>query len=119
MAGLRDFLNGEKDNGEEARKLVKGLVKEFPLVAEVLGGLPEKGGQAEVSPSAITIFIHGGRIRFSTNVKSAGKTILGEVNDVLNPWGSINSALLTGEVSSKRYTERESRLSDDQKSLLL
>jgi len=119
MAGLRDLLNGEKDHGEEARKAVKAIAKDFPHVAEILGGLPAKDGKDAVSPSAITIWVQDGKARFSTNVKSASKTILGDVADIANPWASINCIIGTGEVSSKRYTERENRLTDDQKQLLL
>jgi len=119
MAGLRSLINGGKDHDSEAQKLVKCLAKDFPLVAEILGGLPEKGEEGKVSPSAVTIFIHEGKARFSCNVKSAEKTLIGEIGDLVNLWGSINSALLTGQVSSKRYTERHNSYTDDQKKVLL
>jgi len=119
MAGLRDLLNGEKDHGEEARKAVKAISKDFPHVAEILGGLPEKDGKAAVSPSAITIWIQDGKARFSSNVKSASRTILGDIADLANPWGSINCILGTGEVSSKRYTEQKASMTEEQKQLLL
>lgn len=119
MAGLRDLINGGKDHEAEAAKIAKPLAKEFPLVAEILGGLPEKGDQKAVSPGTITIFIHEGKARFSCNVKSAEKTFLGDLPDLLNPWGCINSALLLGDVSSKRYTDRKASLNKEQESLIL
>lgn len=119
MAGLRDLLNKGRDNDAEAQKIVKPLAKEFPLVAELLGGMPEKGDQAAISPGTVTFFVHDGKMRFSANVKSAEKTFIGDVADILNPWGSINTALLTGDVSSKRYTERpNSSLTKEKEGLL-
>lgn len=119
MAGLRDLLNGGKDYEAEAQKIAKPLAKEYPLVAEILGGLPEKDGKPAVSAGTVTIFIHEGKARFSVNVKSAERTFIGDLPDLLNPWGCINSALLTGGVSSKRYTGRQTSLSEEQKTLLL
>jgi len=104
--GLKDLLQKEKDDGKIARKAVEKLKKDFPWVAEILGGSPANGDDVEVSPGTITIFFHDGKIRFSANVKSAQKTFIGDIGDVLNPWGSINSAFGVGDVSSKRYTER-------------
>lgn len=119
MAGLRDLLNGGKDHEAEAQKIAKPLAKEYPFVAEILGGIPEKGDQKAVSGGTITFFIHEGKARFSANVKGAEKTFLGEIADILNPWGSINSAMLVGDVSSKRYTDRKATLAGEDKSLLL
>jgi len=119
MAGLRDLLQKENRNGSHARKAVEALQKEYPLVAELLGGLEAKDGQPEVSPGTITIFVHEGKARFSINVKSAEKTFIGDLADVVNPWGSINSALMMGDVSSKRYTDRTPSYTDEQKSRIL
>lgn len=117
--GLRDLVKDTKDNGEKARKAVKTIAKDFPHVAEILGGLAAKDDQPEISPSAITIWITDGKARFSTNVKSASKTLLGEVADLANPWASINCILGTGEVSSKRYTEPKTSMTQEEKDLLL
>lgn len=119
MAGLRDLLNGGKDYASEALRIAKPLAKDYPIVAEILGGLPEKGDQASVSAGTITFFIHEGKMRFSANVKGAEKTFIGEVGDPLNPWGCVNSAMLVGDVSSKRYTDRKASMTDEQKTLLL
>lgn len=119
MAGLRDLINGGKDHDAESQKIVKCIAKEYPLVAEILGGLPEKGDEKKVSPSAITIFIHEGKARFSTNVKSAEQTFIGDLVDLENPWGSINTALLTGGVSSKRYTARTNGMTPEQEKSIL
>lgn len=108
MAGLRDLLNKGKDHDAEAYKICEVLRQEFPLVAEILGGMPAEGTQPAVSPGTITFFVREGRVRFSANVKSQEKTFIGEIADALNPWGCVNTALLTGDVSSKRYTDRMS-----------
>jgi len=106
MAGLRDLLKGGKDHDAEAIEITKSLKKDFPFVAEVLGGCPATKTEEAVLSGTITIFIHEGKARFSVNVKSQGKTFIGDLADIANPWGSINSALAMGDVSSKRYSER-------------
>jgi hypothetical protein len=113
MAGMRSLLKNGKDYDEEARKIVKPLEKEFPLVAELLGGLPETKTDPAVSPGTVTIFIHEGKARFSINVKSASRTFIGDLADILNPWGAINTALLMGDVSSKRYTGQPASLAKE------
>jgi len=119
MAGLRDLINGGKDHAAEALKAAKPLQKEYPIVAEILGGMPEKGDQPAVSSGTITFFVSDGRIRFSANVKSAEKTFIGDISDILNPWGSINSVMLVGDVSSKRYTDQKASKTDPEKQALL
>jgi len=104
--GLRSLLNGGKDYEKAAQQAVEALKEEFPIVAEILGGIPKSADAEAVAPGTITIYVHEGRARFTINVKSYSQTLFGEVEDVVNIWGSINCALLTGAVSSKRYTER-------------
>lgn len=104
--GLRALLNGGRDYEKAAQEAVAAIKEEFPIVAEILGGLPKTADAEAVAPGTITIYIHEGRARFTINVKSSSQTIFGELEDIVNVWGSINCALLTGSVSSKRYTER-------------
>lgn len=119
MAGLLDLLKQEKDNGNEARKACKTIAKDFPHVAEILGGIAGKEGQETVSPSAISIWIQDGQARFSTNVKSANRTIIGDIADLAKPWESINYAIGDGKVSSKRFTEPKASVTEAQEKLLL
>jgi len=119
MAGLIDLLKQEKDNGTEARKACKAIAKDFPHVAEILGGIAGKEGQEPISPSAISIWIQDGQARFSTNVKSASRTIIGDIADLSKPWESINYAIADGKVSSKRFTEQKSNVTEEQQKLLL
>jgi len=104
--GLRGLLSGGTDHAKEAQKIVQVLREAYPLVAEILGGLPATSEFEAVAPGTITIYIHESRVRFTANVKSNSQTLFGEVGDVVNIWASINLALLTGQVSSKRFTER-------------
>jgi len=106
--GLRGLLKGGKNYEQEAQKIVEELKKTYPFVAEILGGLPATPTDEAVAPGTITIYIHEGRARFTCNVKSSSQTIFGEVGDIVNIWASIDLALLTGQVSSKRFTERTS-----------
>lgn len=110
MDDLRKLLKGGKDYEEEARKITKPLEKEFPLVAQILGGMPATKTDDAVSPGTITIFIYEGKARFSANVKSQEKTFIGDLEDITNPWGSINTAFLLGGISAKRYADRVSSL---------
>lgn len=102
--GLRNLVSKESKHDEEARKAAKPLAKEFPWVAEVLGGLAANGDEPAVAPGTITIFFHDGRWRFSANVKSQEKTFIGDIADIVNLWQSINFAFAEGGVSSKRYS---------------
>lgn len=102
--GLRNLVSKETKHDEEARKAVKVLQKDFPWVAEILGGCPAQGDDPAISPGTITIFFHDGRFRFSANVKSQEKTFIGDVADILNLWGSVNFAFADSNVSSKRYS---------------
>jgi len=106
--GLRTLLNGGRDYEKAAQEAVEALKKEFPIVAEILGGLPATADSPAVAPGTVTIYVHEGRARFTINVKSYSQTLFGDVEDLVNIWGSINCALLTGAVSSKRFTERPS-----------
>ena len=115
---MRDLLTRKKDPSIEAQKIVACLREDYPYVADLLGGMPEKGDQKAVSPGTITLFVHEGKARFSANVKSEELTFIGDVADIANPLGSINTALAMGDVSSKRYTDRTSTTADQEKYLL-
>jgi len=107
---MRDLLTRKKDPSIEAQKIVACLREDYPYVADLLGGMPEKGDQKAVSPGTITLFVHEGKARFSANVKSEELTFIGDVADIVNPLGSINTALAMGDVSSKRYTGQANSL---------
>jgi hypothetical protein len=119
MASLRDLVTKESPNGKASRKIADQLREKYPLIAEILGGVEKNGDQPEISAGTITVFLREGKARFSANVKSAEATFIGEIEDISNPWGSIEVALQTGQVNQKKYTEQFNRLSDDQKKLLL
>jgi len=104
--GLRGLVTGGRDACKANQKAVEALREECPLVAEILAGIPADGEQPAFEGSPITFFINDGRLRFSANVKSSLIKFVGDVADPLLPWHSINTALLTGDVSSKRYTEQ-------------
>lgn len=105
--GLRNLVSKESKHDEEARKAAKPLAKDYPWVAEILGGVEGKGDEQSIAPGTITIFFHDGRFRFSANVKSQEKTFIGDVADVVNLWQSINFAFADSNVSSKRYSVKE------------
>lgn len=115
---LRSLFVGAKSTHTNDRKAVARLGGDYPLIAAILGGSEAQGDTPEVEPASITFFVREGKIRFSANVKSADTTIIGEVGDALNPWQSIESALMAGQVSSKRYSDRKS-ISAEQEKLLM
>jgi len=104
--GMRGLLFREKDVSGEARKVARPLAENFPFVFELLGGLEADGEEPEVSPGTVTIFIHEGKARFSANVKSLKKTFIGDVDDVVNPWAAINTALAMGDYNEKAMREQ-------------
>jgi len=109
-ASVTSLFYGAKDQVTLARDLVSPIRDQWPLIAQLLGGLPATNEREEVLGGTITIYIRDGQVKFVANVKSAFTTINGSVKDLKQPFDSIECALLTGEVSSKRYTERESSL---------
>jgi len=114
LTTLRSLFVGERSSNSANRKAVNGLASIHPFIAEILGGVEASGDQKEILPGSITIFVREGKVRFSANVKSADTTIIGEVSDPINVWDSITYALSSGEVSSKRYSERVSSSTEKQ-----
>jgi len=104
MAGFRQLVTGGKDDPAARAKGVEKIGAESPIVAEILAGSPAGGGLAEVPPATISFFMDGEKLKFKIFVKGDLGTFFGVVEDVLNPWGSINSAILVGDVSQKRHT---------------
>jgi len=119
MASLRDMVKKEGSNGKKNREAVKALRKDFPLVAELLGGSEQKGELPEVASGTITFFIHDGKARITGNVKDLMTSFLCDIPDLLNPWQCIEYALKSGECSQKDYTGRNARTTPDQEKVLL
>ena len=116
---LRALLVKDGDNDEATQKAVAALTAEYPIVAEILGGRPASGTQAAVQPGSITLYVRNGRLCWSAVVKSEKMKFYGEVADVVNPYGSINSAMLLGECSMLPYTERTDNYTKEQKDAIL
>lgn len=104
MAGLRSVLKKEVDYDAEAFKEAKVLATKTPIVAEILGGCPASRDGDAIAPGTVTFFFREGKWRFSANVKSASKTFMGDVGDILNPWESIEFAMSEGECRQRDYT---------------
>lgn len=104
MASFRQLVTGGKDDSAARLKGVEKISEESPLVAEILAGSPQNGSQAEIPPSTVSFFMDGDKMKFKIFVKGDLGTFFGVVEDVLNPWGSINSAILVGDVSQKKNT---------------
>lgn len=119
MASLREMVKKENGNGKKNREAVKALRKDFPLVAELLGGSEAKGDLPEVSAGTITFFIHEGKARITGNVKDLMTSFICDIPDLLNPWQCIEYALKSGECSQKDYTGRNSRPTKDEEKVLL
>lgn len=98
---------GAKDQVALARDLVEPIRDQWPLIADILGGLPATKEREAILGGTITIYIRDGQVKWSANVKGAETTFNGEIKDLKQPFDSIECALLTGQVSSKRYTERD------------
>ncbi|AXH79187.1 MAG: hypothetical protein [Circular genetic element sp.] len=110
VGGLRSLFNGKGDEHGTRQKAVEALEAEYPLVAEALAGIEKSGDQAELPPGTITFWLDGPIMKFTYSVKALFVTHYGTVADVTNPWGSVNSALLTGEVSRKRHSEHQTTI---------
>lgn len=102
MSVFRQLVTGGGDDYERRKKAVEALSGDFPIVAEVLAGSPGDGKTPPISEGSITFFLDADKAKFKIFVKSEGASYFGVVADMLNPWGSINSALLVNDVSRKR-----------------
>jgi len=105
MGSFRDIVAGGKNEYGQREKGTKALKKETPLVSEVLTGSPAEGTSPEVSAGTIAFFMDGAQMKFSVFVKTPETKFFGVVQDILNPWASVNAALLLGDVSRKRHSE--------------
>ncbi len=111
MAGFRDIVSGSTDEYQGRVKAALPLADEFPLVAESLAGTPANGTLPEIGPCSLGFYLDGDKAKFVVRVKGEDTVLFGVVADILNPWGSINSALLVGDVSRKRHSEHNGKLS--------
>jgi len=108
--GMRNLFGGPRDVVEAARKAVAKLEEDHPFVFELLGGCPSEGTHKAIEPGTITFFVKDGELRFSANVNSEFLKFNGLCQDVLNPFGSVNTALAMGDVTQKEITVRPSTL---------
>jgi len=106
MSALGKLIKKENNHDAEALKQAKVLVPKTPIVAEILGGAEGTKTEEPIAPGTITFFFRDGKWRFSANVKSASKTFIGDVGDILKPWESIELAMSEGECRQRDYTER-------------
>lgn len=106
MAGLRGLLKKDENHDEKAYKAAEVLRAKWPVIAEILGGTPAAGKEAAISPGTITLFVGDGQFRFSANVKSEKRTLIGDIADATSPFDSIEYALSEGLCRQKEYTER-------------
>lgn len=104
--GIRSLFRQEKDTVAAAREVLEKLRDDYPYIYELLGGSPAEGTLPAVEPGMLVIFVRDGELRFSANVNSIMLKFYGRCQDVLNPWGSINTALAMGDVTTKEITER-------------
>lgn len=104
--GMRNLFSGKKDVVEAARKAVAKLEADHPFLFELLGGFPAENGIPAVEPGTLTFFVKDGALRFSANVNSMMLKFSGECQDVLNPFGAVNTALAMGDVTQKEISER-------------
>lgn len=104
--GVASLLFGGADPAAQCRDAVKPWADCWPAIAILLGGMPETKDQPAFDGGTVTFFVRDGKIRFSVNVKALDKTFIGEVADPLKPFDSVELAMTTGMVSSKRYSER-------------
>lgn len=102
MVSFRDMVKGNASAAADRLKGVEKLQDEFPLVSEALAGAVGQNGQKDEEGCTISFWMDGPRMKFKIYVKFTFTSFFGEVADILNPWGSVNSALLTGDVSQKR-----------------
>jgi len=106
MESFFDLVQGENGSTKAKQAALEPLAKETPLVAQVLQGREAAGTSPAISGGSVSFYMDGNRMKFTIFVKSPEQKFFGVVADVLNPWGSVNSALLVGDVSRKRHSDK-------------
>jgi len=119
MPSLRDLVKKEATNGKANREAVKALRKDFPTVAELLGGLEAKGDLPEVASGTITFYVHDGKVRATANVKDLFVSFVVDIPDLLEPWKCLEFALKSGECRQKEYTGQKAKTTPEQEKVLL
>lgn len=105
MESFFDLLQAENGSHEAKEKALATLAQEAPLVAQVLGGRAASANTPEISGGSVSFYMDGNRMKFTIFVKSPEQKFFGVVADPVNPWESVNTALLLGDVSRKRHSD--------------
>lgn len=106
MSKYADLFKGNGDEQLSRDQAVAKLVKPYPLVAELLAGIPKNGKDDAIPPATLTFYLDSGK--FCAIVKPKDGDYLGfvTINDPEDPWGSVNSAIDGGDVSWKKRDKR-------------
>jgi len=96
----------EKANGVSAGPTVAEKQREkYPLLAGLLEGTSTPSTKGAPQPWTLSLFADEGQVRFSVGSRSAGMTFFGSAGVGVDVLGSIEKALVAGEVVAKREKE--------------
>jgi len=99
---VRELVSGD-GNTREARIIAcHKLECDFPNLYELFVGTNAAGDKPEISPATISFYAIGDRLKFKIWIKSPDRSFYGICKDVDDPFGSVETAILLGEISTGR-----------------
>lgn len=106
MSAYADLFKGEKDEQASRTNAVFDIATDFPTVGEILAGVPKNGKEEAVPPGTITFYIDSGKCCAIVKPKDGDRLGFVVIQDIANPWGSLESAIIGGDIAWKRRDKR-------------
>jgi hypothetical protein len=106
MSAYRDLFKGDGDEQASRTVAVAAIAKDFPLVSEVLAGIPKNGKEEAVPPGTITFYLDSGKCCAIIKPKDGDYLGFVPIENLNAPWDSLESAISGGLVSWKRRDKR-------------
>lgn len=101
MSAYHDLFKGDRDEQASREIAVSGIAKEFPNVSAILSGIAKNGKEEAVPPGTITFYLDAGKCCAIVKPKDADFLGFLPIEDLHDPWGSLESAIIGGLVQWK------------------
>lgn len=106
MSAYRDLFKGDGDEQASRSAAVSAITKDFPLVAEVLAGIPKTAKDEAVPPGTITFYLDSGKPCAIIKPKDGDYLGFVPIENLFAPWASVETAIAGGLVAWKKRDKR-------------
>lgn len=106
MSAYADLCKGTADEQASRDAAVAKLRKEFPLVAEILAGIPKTRDSDAIPPGTVTFYLDSGKCCAIVKPKDGDYLGFLAVDEIENPWQCVNDAINGGSVAWKKRDKR-------------